>query len=84
VTRFEQPNIWDVAGGIVLAQAAGRKVVVRDGKDWKTFESFAQADPDAAAGRPGVPETYRVLRDWRGSLILGEEDAVAQACQIFA
>jgi hypothetical protein len=31
-----------------------------------------------------VPETYRVLRDWRGSLILGEEDAVAQACQIFA
>jgi myo-inositol-1(or 4)-monophosphatase len=84
VTRFEQPNIWDVAGGIVLAQAAGRKVVVRDGKDWKLFESFAQADPDAAAGRPGVPETYRVLRDWRGSLILGEEDAVAQACQIFA
>jgi myo-inositol-1(or 4)-monophosphatase len=93
VTRFEQPNIWDVAGGIVLAQAAGRQVMVREDKVWKPFSSFAQpavaADAaDAASGTPsgeteGQPG-QRVLRDWRRSLILGEEEAVACACRIFA
>src|SRR5690606_6283971 len=37
VTRFDQPNIWDVAGGVALVQAAGRQVFVREGKDWKPF-----------------------------------------------
>ena len=83
VTRFEQPNIWDVAGGIVLARAAGRQVMVRQHKVWEPFDSFAQVDAgaDAAGGEPGV---HPVLRDWRRSLILGEEGAVARACEIFA
>jgi len=103
VTRFEQPNIWDVAGGIVLAQAAGRKVMVREDKVWKPFGGFAQAAPaagpadaaaaageapagDAAGSEPSAiePPAHGVLRDWRRSLILGEEDAVAHACRIFA
>ena len=80
---FEQPNIWDVAGGIVLARAAGRQVMVRQDKVWQPFDSFAQVDPsvDPASEEPGV---HRVLRDWRRSLILGEEVAVARACEIFA
>ena len=83
VTRFDQPNIWDVAGGIALAQAAGRRVVVREGKNWQPFTGFGQ--PDAAGTDPaGEPKPHKVLRDWRRSLVLGEEDAIARATQIFA
>ena len=42
VARFAQPNIWDIAGGIVLARAAGREVMVREAGGWKPFTSFAQ------------------------------------------
>jgi myo-inositol-1(or 4)-monophosphatase len=51
VTRFAQPNIWDVAGGIVLAQAAGSDVFVREEGGWQPFTSFAQPTSDASAGR---------------------------------
>jgi myo-inositol-1(or 4)-monophosphatase len=40
VARFESPNIWDVAGGIVLVEAAGGAVrQQRDGK-WETMRRF--------------------------------------------
>jgi myo-inositol-1(or 4)-monophosphatase len=91
VTRFAQPNIWDVAGGIVLARAAGREVMVREDRGWKPFTGFAQAEgagapaaADGVAPESGQPDVSRVLRDWRRSLILGESEAVARACQIFA
>ena len=83
VTRFDQPNIWDVAGGIALVQAAGRRVVVRVGKKWQPFTGFGQQEA-AGTGPAGEPKAHKVLRDWRRSLVLGEEDAIARATQIFA
>ena len=83
VTRFDQPNIWDVAGGIALVQAAGRRVVVREGKKWQPFTGFGQQEA-AGTGPAGEPKAHKVLRDWRRSLVLGEEDAIARATQIFA
>jgi myo-inositol-1(or 4)-monophosphatase len=75
VARFAQPNIWDVAGGIVLARAAGREVMVRDAQRWKRFDGFAQNE---------AADHAVVLRDWHRPLILGEPDAVGQACRVFA
>jgi myo-inositol-1(or 4)-monophosphatase len=92
VARFAQPNIWDIAGGIVLARAAGREVMVHDGHRWKQFGSFAEdpvhpnpvaaAAPDPAQAAP--LEVTRVLREWHRPLILGEPDAVVHACELFA
>lgn len=70
VASFSQPNIWDVAGGIALARAAGRDVVVRENRRWKPFTGFAQ-----------VADGAQVMREWRRPLILGEPDAVARACE---
>ena len=75
VARFAQPNIWDVAGGIALARAAGRDVFVRDAKRWKPFDGFARTIGNDA---------HEVLRDWHLPLIIGEPDAVARACEVFA
>jgi myo-inositol-1(or 4)-monophosphatase len=92
VTRFAQPNIWDVAGGIVLAQAAGSDVFVREDGGWQPFTSFAQPAGDASAGKGavagsgtggGTGTVSRVLREWRRSLLIGEPEAVAQGCRIF-
>ncbi len=69
VASFSSPNIWDVAGGIVLARAAGREVVVREERRWKPFTGFARVEDGA-----------QVMREWRRPLILGEPDAVARAC----
>ncbi|MEN2977737.1 inositol monophosphatase (plasmid) [Tistrella bauzanensis] len=56
---FNSPNIWDVAGGILLVQESGGQVLTRGrGKRWQPFEGFV-ATP---------------LRDWRGGLILGSAD----------
>jgi len=38
--RFDTPNIWDVASGIVLVKAAGGEVLVREGDGWQPFTSF--------------------------------------------
>jgi myo-inositol-1(or 4)-monophosphatase len=92
VARFAQPNIWDIAGGIVLARAAGREVMVHDGHRWKQFASFAEDGPRPARAptpaqggvQAALPEVVRVLREWHRPLILGEPDAVAHACELFA
>jgi myo-inositol-1(or 4)-monophosphatase len=85
VARFAQPNIWDIAGGIVLAHAAGRHVMVHERGGWRPFTSFAHAgDPVQRGTAPAVDEEVgRVLRGWRRPLLLGEPDAVARACEIF-
>ena len=63
LARFDQPNIWDVAGGIALALAAGCEVREGRGGAWRRFEGFAdpRAGPDA-----------RVRREWRAPLLIGE------------
>ena len=71
LVRFDQPYVWDVAGGVALALAAGREVRVREGRSWVPFESFATG--------PGGSRNA-VGRDWRRSLLIGEAELVDQAC----
>jgi myo-inositol-1(or 4)-monophosphatase len=60
VARFEAPNLWDVAGGFALVEAAGHHVVECVEGTWQPLEPI---DDDA-------------LRTWRRPVILGEADAV--------
>lgn len=71
VTRFEQPNLWDVAGGIPLVLAAGGAVHVRRPDGWAPMDRFQVA---AKAGSD--------LRHWRQSLVIGEPEAVAALCRL--
>ena len=68
VDRFELPNLWDIAGGVMLVQASGATVLAKDGETWAPFEAF---DAPAADDRRG-------LSGWRQSLIIGrlEPDAL--------
>ncbi|CAN5138847.1 hypothetical protein BH09PSE6_BH09PSE6_15660 [soil metagenome] len=61
VARFESPNLWDVAGGVALAKAAGASVLERRDGQWRDLEAF-DADPDLSA--------------WRRPMILGDATAV--------
>ncbi len=38
--RFRHTNIWDVAGGVALVQAAGGAVLERQGEEWRVFDGF--------------------------------------------
>lgn len=56
--KFARPNVWDVAGGIALVEAAGGVVATRDpGGDWRPFDTF----PDE-------------LGSWRSELALAGSD----------
>jgi len=55
-------SIWDVAAGLVLVRAAGRRLQEQVDESWRPFERFTA---------PPAPKT---LRDWRGTLLLGEPD----------
>src|SRR5690606_400688 len=71
--RFAAPTIWEVAGGLALARAAGRTIRVRENDRWCEFTGFGSgSDPDA----------IEVMRDWRRPLIVGEPEAVAEALQL--
>lgn len=61
VAAFRRPNIWDVAAGLCLVQAAGQDVAVFDADQWQAFRSF------------GTP----LPRAWGRPLILGAPAAVA-------
>jgi len=70
VARFGQPNLWDVAGGVALVQAAGGEVRTRSAQGWVPLERF-----EVKGSEPGS------LRRWRQSVILGEAAAVASLCE---
>ena len=55
--RFEQPNLWDVAGGVALVRAAGGSVLMQTGHTWHETDRFENPDGD--------------LRNWRRPLIVG-------------
>ncbi len=64
VSLFATPNIWDVAGGIALVEAAGGTVWQRSAQGWTETARLANQDAD-----PG---------DWRGPLIVGETSAAEE------
>ncbi len=61
------PAIWDVAGGIALARAAGCRVITRRDHEWTPFTSFT---PRNARKR------LATLRSWRQPVLIGEPRAV--------
>ena len=67
--RFETPNVWDVAAGLPLVEAADRAVVTRDDRGWHPFVDFN--------GRDGRSEP----RSWRQPLLLGDPEAVQQLAE---
>ncbi|WP_142850327.1 inositol monophosphatase [Telmatospirillum sp. J64-1] len=74
VARFERPNVWDVAGGIVLVRAAGGEVRVKDEeRGWIDMDRFHV---------PGMTNGQKAsLRDWRRPLIVGDASAVERMCR---
>jgi len=68
VARFERPNVWDVAGGVALVQAAGGEVMTLGSGGWEAFEVFSEsgAEPDKLD-----------IRNWHQPIIVGERESVA-------
>ena len=60
---FEAPNLWDVAGGLALVEAAGGAAMER-GEHWRDFESFAVEGEDPAK--------------WRRPLLIGDRGTIEQ------
>ncbi len=71
VARFLTPNIWDVAGGFALVQAAGGSIRANDGTGWQTMHRF-----EPGSGPGDKPD----LRFWRRQIVIGTPDAVEQMC----
>jgi len=81
---FWGPRIWDVAAGVLLAQAAGREAWVRRGGGWQRFERFEAPERTAGtshasdAAKPDEPPRAPTLRDWRQPVLVG----TAEACTL--
>jgi myo-inositol-1(or 4)-monophosphatase len=65
VARFATPNLWDVAAGLALVQAAGLEVRERREGGWQ----------------PLAPVPAAAIASWTRPLVLGEPGAVAALCQ---
>jgi myo-inositol-1(or 4)-monophosphatase len=63
VARFALPNIWDVAGGVVLVEAAGLGAWTKGAGGWGRFAAFEPSD------------THPDFHKWRQPLVIGEEVA---------
>jgi myo-inositol-1(or 4)-monophosphatase len=68
VARFAGPNIWDVAGGVVLVRAAGGTVLSRLRGAWTAMDVFEPAP----SGEGGIED----LANWRRPLIVGAAESV--------
>jgi myo-inositol-1(or 4)-monophosphatase len=64
VSRFERPNVWDVAGGIALVRAAELDVRTIEHGEWRPLDRFSGPDGD--------------IRRWRQPLIIGDAPGVAE------
>ena len=82
---FYAPRIWDVAGGVVLVQAAGREAWVREAGVWTPLDRFTpparlphrRARATTAPNAPPAPPRTPTLRDWRQPLLVGTAEATA-------
>jgi myo-inositol-1(or 4)-monophosphatase len=72
VARFEQPNIWDVAGGTALVLAAGGEVLAQSSTGWSKMDRFQVKESEG----PGD------LRNWHQRLVLGRAESVATMCDL--
>ncbi len=72
VARFETPNVWDVAGGLALIQAAGFDIQTLGPSGWAPFESF---EPRGEGDKADI-------RNWRQQLVIGEREAVALLAKV--
>jgi myo-inositol-1(or 4)-monophosphatase len=70
VARFEHPNLWDVAGGVALVQAAGGEARTACATGWTLLERF-EGSAELAGVKPD-------LRNWRRPLIVGDRAAVTR------
>lgn len=68
VARFDNVNLWDIAGGAALVWAARGQVAVLEGQTWQILERFEAPD----------------LRLWHKPMIIGSEDAVSAMMKIGA
>ncbi|MCR8826369.1 inositol monophosphatase family protein [Pseudosulfitobacter koreensis] len=71
-TRIETPNIWDVAGGFPLLEAAGAAIRVDTGNGWQGFDGFM-----VEGGADGETD----LRHWRGRVVAGTREIVDALCR---
>jgi myo-inositol-1(or 4)-monophosphatase len=62
--RFEAPNLWDVAGGVMLVLASGGTVLARHGSEWAPLDRF-----EAPKGAN--------IRRWKQPLLIGRVKADA-------
>ncbi len=60
---FNQSSVWDVGAGTVIVQEAGGKVLVRNGRTWRPFDTFGPGGRD----RP----TLEHFKTWRLPLLAG-------------
>jgi myo-inositol-1(or 4)-monophosphatase len=67
--RFRRLWIWDVAGGVALARAAGVPIWIPRSGSWVPFERF-EPPRRTSLGRPPS------LRDWHRPLLLGALDVL--------
>jgi len=72
VSRFSNPNIWDVAGGLALVHAAGGVIWEKHGDNWRPMQRFEPAKK--------APDEQPDLRFWRRSIVIGTPDAVEKMC----
>ncbi|TCT05704.1 inositol monophosphatase family protein [Aquabacter spiritensis] len=72
---FAAPNVWDVAGGLALVEAAGGAVQTRGPEGWAPFSAFA-----GPTGEDEIPD----LRAWRQPIAIGEATMVEDLCAALA
>lgn len=69
--RFDAPNLWDVAGGVMLVQASGGTVLTRSADRWAPLDRFQP---------PSAPEANGDIRRWNQPVLIGrvEPDRLVQ------
>lgn len=68
LAQFERPNVWDIAGGFALVQAAGGAIRCAGPEGWEDFTRFAAPGEDPAP--------------WRRAVVLGRPEAVEAFCRL--